>query len=113
MATRASFALRVAAIPFLIAIIAILEMRQPIAMFQLLTFGVAFLFLADIASLLRGNWRDFALVLTSLAFGIFLIEAAANIWGPRDPVVLSPDGLFAPQPVIGWGPGHAGRFHAE
>jgi hypothetical protein len=113
MARTILFALRLVAIPVLLGLIFKIEARQPIAMFRLLTFGAAFLFLADIASLLRGSWRDFALALTSLAFGIFLIEAAANIWGPRDPVVLSPDGLFAPQPVIGWGPGHAGRFHAE
>ena len=113
MTGKLSFVLRVAAIPLFVAIIAILETRQPFGMFRLATFGVLFLLLADIVSLLRGNWRDCALVLASLAFGIFLIEAAGNIWGPRDPVVLSPDGLFAPQPVTGWGPGHAGRFHAE
>jgi hypothetical protein len=113
MARTILFSLRLVAIPVLLALIFKIEAGQPIAMFRLLTFGVAFLFLADIASLLRGSWRDFAFALASLAFGIFLIEAAGNIWGPRDPVVLSPDGLFAPQPVTGWGPGHAGRFHAE
>lgn len=113
MAQRNSFALRLTAIPLLVAIIVILETRQPFGMFRLATFGVLFLLLADIASLLRGNWRDFALVLASLAFGIFLIESAGNIWGPRDPIVLSPDGLYAPRPVIGWGPSRAGRYPNE
>jgi hypothetical protein len=52
-------------------------------------------------------------VLTSLAFGICLIEAVANIWEPRELSVVSPDGLYALRPAIGWGPGHEGRFHAE
>jgi hypothetical protein len=113
MAGKTSFALRVAAIPLFVAIIVILETRQPFGMFRLATFGALFLLLTDIVSLLRGNWREFALVLASLAFGIFLIEAAGNIWGPRDPVVLSPDGLYAPRPVIGWGPSRAGRYPNE
>lgn len=113
MTRRTSFASRVAAIPLLIALIAILETRQPFGMFRLCTFGAVFLLLADVVSLLRGKWRDFALVLASLALGIFLIDAAGNIWGPKDPVVHSPDGLFAPRPVIGWGPNRAGRYPNE
>jgi hypothetical protein len=113
MTGRNSFSLRVAAIPLLIATIVILETRQPFGMFRLATFCAIFLLLADIVLLLRGNWRDFAFVLASLAFGIFLIEAAGNIWGPRDPIVLSPDGLYAPRPVVGWGPSLAGRFPNE
>jgi len=113
MAVRISFALRVVAIPVLLAVIAIVETRQPFNMFRLLSLGVAFVLLVDIASLLRGNWRDFLLVLTSLAFGIFLIEAAANIWEPNQSTVVSPDGLFGSRPVIGWGPGHPGKFHVE
>ena len=42
-----------------------------------------------------------------------LIEAAANIWGPREPTVVGQDGLFALRPVTGWGPVHAGRYHVE
>src|SRR5262249_23665787 len=99
MTGKLSFVLRVAVIPLLVAILATLETRQPFGMFRLATFGVLFLLLADIVSLLRGNWRDFALVLASLTFGIFLIEAAGNIWGPRDPIVLSPVGLFAQRSV--------------
>src|SRR6201987_2615937 len=113
MTGKLSFALRAVAIPLLVAIIAILETRQPFGMFRLATFGVLFLLLADIVLLLRGNWRDFALVLASLAFGLFLIEAAGNIWGSTNPIVLSPDGLYAPRPVIGWGPSRAGRFPNE
>jgi hypothetical protein len=113
MAGRISFALRVAAIPVLVAVIAILETQHPFGMFRLITFGAVFFLFANIASLLRGKWRDFLLVVTSLAFGIFLIEAAANIWEPREPTVVGQDGLFALRPVTGWGPVHAGRYHVE
>src|ERR1700747_3296366 len=113
MGGRTSFALRIVAIPVLIAIIAILETRQPFGMFRLSTVGGVFLLLGDIVLCIRGSWRDFALVLASLAFGLLLIEAAGNIWGPREPIVLSPDGLYAPRPVIGWGPSRAGLFPNE
>jgi hypothetical protein len=113
MAERNSWALRLAAIPVLVAVIVILEARRPFAMFRLVTLGVVFFLLADIASPLRGRWRDILLVLTSLAFGVCLIEAAANIWEPRQLTVVSPEGLNALRPVVGWGPVHAGRYHAE
>jgi hypothetical protein len=74
---------------------------------------LVFFLLADIASLLRGKWLDFLLVLTSLLFGLCLIEGAANIWLPKQLTVVSPNGLFAPRSVVGWGPERAGRFHAE
>jgi len=113
MTGRISLKLRAVAIVVLIVLIAILETRQPFGVFRLITFGAVFLLLADLVSLLRGSWRDFALMLASLAFGLFLIEAAGNVWGPRDPIVSSPDGLYAPRPVLGWGPSRAGRFVSE
>jgi hypothetical protein len=113
MAGRISFALRLAAIPGLVAVIAILETRQPFGMFRLVTFVAVFFLLADIASLLRGKWCDCLIVFTSLAFGICLIEAAATIWEPKQSYFLSPDPLYESRPVTGWGPGHAGQFHAE
>jgi hypothetical protein len=100
-------------IPILLKLIDILETRHPFVTFRLVTFILVFLLLADIAFLLRGKWRDFLIMLTSLAFGICLIEAVANIWEPPERIVVSPEGLFAPRPVIGWGPGHAGQFHAD
>jgi hypothetical protein len=114
MPGRISCGLRVAAVPVLSAVIFIVEMRYPYAMFRLLTFGVAFFLLVDIASLLRGKARDFLIVLTSLAFGICLIEAAAIIWEPKElTVVVSPEGLAAVRPIVGWGPVHAGRYHVK
>ena len=114
MAGKVSFALRLAVVPVLVVVIAFLERRQPFGMFRLITFGAVFFLFANIASLLRGNWRDFLLVLASLAFGIFLIEAAANIWEPREPTNrVVQDGFYAPRPVTGWGPAHTGRFHDE
>ncbi len=113
MAGKTSIALRVAAIPVLLVVIEIIEARQPLATFRLVTFGTVFLLLADIASLLRDKWRVFLIVLTSLSIGMFIIEAVANIWEPLERSVVSPDGLYALRPVIGWGPGHAGQFHDE
>jgi hypothetical protein len=111
MCGRTSFAVRVAAIPVLALVIEIVEARHPFTTFRLVTFGAAFFLLADLASLFRGNWRNFLIVLTSLAFGIFLIEAVANIWEPRQLTVFSVDELSASRPVMG--PSHAGQFHAE
>jgi hypothetical protein len=113
MARRSHFVLRFAAIPVLASLAAMVEAWQPFAMFRLVTFAAVFFLLADIASLLRGKWCDCLIVFTSLAFGICLIEAAATIWEPRELTGVSPDGLYAPRPAIGLGPGHAGRFHAE
>lgn len=96
----------------LLAIIATIEKRQPWEWFRLLTLILVFLLVADITSLVRGKWRDFALVLTSLALGLCLMEAAANIFEPKTLVNME-HGWSVPQPVIGWGPGHAGRFHME
>jgi hypothetical protein len=113
MIKKYSFGLRVALIPALFALIAIVEAWQSFAMFRLVTFVVVFLLLADIVSLVRGKWRDFALVLAALAFGVCLIEAAANIRQYRQATVLFPNGLAVRRPVIGWGPEHAGRYHVE
>ncbi|MDQ6703547.1 MAG: hypothetical protein M3Z96_10830 [Pseudomonadota bacterium] len=68
--------------------------------------------LAGIASRLRGKLRDGLVVLASLAFGLSIIEATAAILETKvSPVITT--GLSVLQPVVGWGPEHAGRFHAE
>ncbi|WP_202899143.1 SGNH/GDSL hydrolase family protein [Methylocapsa aurea] len=106
-----SFTLRLAAIPLLLGAAAFIELKQPLPYFRLFTFTVVFFLLADIASLARGKSRDFLLVLASLAFGISLIEAGANFWEPRKADAAAP-GAIGPKPIVGWGPDHAGRFHA-
>jgi hypothetical protein len=64
--------------------------------------------------LLRGKWRNFLLVPASLAFGICLIEGAANIWEPKEVTVVSPPyGLYTTRPIIGEGPDRAGLFHQQ
>jgi hypothetical protein len=113
MPGRISLGLRIAAVPVLSAVIFIVETRHPYAMFRLLTFGAGFFLLADLASLFGGKARDFLITLTSLAFGICLIEAAAIIWEPKEPTVILPKGLSAVTPIIGWGPVHAGRYHVN
>jgi hypothetical protein len=113
MARRLFFVLRLAAIPVLAALTAMMEARQPFAMFRLVTFGAVFFLLVDIASLLRSGWRDCLIVFASLAFGMFLAEAVATAWEPRPATVNWSEGLYASRPVLGLGPIHAGRFHAE
>jgi hypothetical protein len=101
-----------AVILLLLGLIALMEARQPFPSFRLATFILAFLALAGMASLLRGKLRDGLVVLASLAFGLSIIEATAAIRETKELIVVT-KGLQVRQPVIGWGPQHPGRFHAE
>jgi hypothetical protein len=113
MAINIFNAVRAAAIPLLLALIVAVEKHEPWEWYRLLSAILVFLLLADITSLSRGRLRDFLLVLTSLTFGVCLIEAAANIWQYKQPLLLYPEGLTDQRPVIGWGPQHAGSYHVE
>ncbi|WOJ89395.1 SGNH/GDSL hydrolase family protein [Methylocapsa polymorpha] len=112
MVRRFSFPLRLAAIPLLLGLVVYLELKHPLPYFRLLTFVSVFALLADLASLARGKSRDFLLVLASLAFGISLIEAGANILEPKTSISMT-RGWSVRQPIIGWGPEHPGQFHAQ
>lgn len=103
---------RYAIILILLGLIALIEARHPFPFFRLATFIFVFLVFAVLASLLRGKWRDGLIVLASLAFGLCVGEAVATILEIRGPPVPK-NGLFVPQPVIGWGPQHPGRYHVE
>jgi hypothetical protein len=106
--------LRYAILLILLGLIALFETRQPFPSFRLASFILAFLALALSASLLRGKLRDGFVVLASLAFGLSIVEAAAILLDRQGGVVASvTNGWSVPQPVIGWGPQHAGSFHAE
>jgi hypothetical protein len=89
-----------------------MEVRHPFPFFRLATFILAFLALAGMAALLRGKIRDGFVILASLAFGLSIIEATATFLETKELLVVT-NGLYAPQPVVGWGPEHAGRFHTE
>ncbi len=112
MARKLSLMPRLAAIPVLLALIGWMEARHPVPAFRLFTFFFVFLVFADLASLLLGKGRNGLVVLASLAFGLSIIETTATILENKVPPVAT-NGLFVPQPIIGWGPEHAGRFHAE
>ncbi|PNE09918.1 MAG: hypothetical protein CR217_17325 [Beijerinckiaceae bacterium] len=103
---------RYAVILVALCLIALVEARHPFPLFRLATFLLAFLALAGMASLLRGKLRDGLVVLVSFAFGLSIIETTATVLETKDLLVVT-NGLYAPQPVIGWGPEHAGRFHHE
>ena len=112
MSRNLSLKLRYGLLLILLGLIAFLEARQPFASFRLVSFILAFLALACSASLLRGKWRDGFVVMTSLAFGLSFVETIAVIFDSRSLPVLA-KGFTVPQPVIGLGPEHAGRFHSE
>lgn len=112
MAGQLFFYFRIAAIPVLVALIAVLETHYSFPTLRLCTFILVFFVFADIASLLRGRRRDFAVAITSLAFGLCVIEAAANIFEPKELTTTSPDGMFTQRPVLGWGPMLSGHYHS-
>ncbi len=97
----------------LLCLIALMESCHPFPFFRLATFMLAFLALACVASLMRGNLRDSLVVLASPAFGLSTFEAIATISETTVSLVVATKGLAVLWPDIGWGPGHAGRFHAE
>jgi hypothetical protein len=103
---------RYAVILILLGLVALMEARPPFSSFRLASFILAFLALAGMASLLRGKLRDGLVVLASLAFGLSIVESTATILDSRVVAVFA-NGFTVPQPVIGLGPEHAGRFHAE
>ena len=103
---------RMAAIPVLLGLIGWMEAAHPVPIFRLFTFLFVFLVVADLASLLRGKARDGLIVLASLAFGLGVIEGVAIVLEPKV-LLTSTEGWSILRPVIGWGPAHPGRFHAE
>jgi hypothetical protein len=112
MINKFSFLLRIIAMPFLIGLVVLMETRHSPDWFRLFTFICIFLLLVDIASLLRGRLRDALLALASLAFGLCFIETVANFFEAKQ-LIVSSDGWSVRQPIIGWGPEHAGRFHSQ
>jgi hypothetical protein len=107
-----SLSLRFAAILVLLGFIALMEVTHFFQLFRLFTLIFVFLLLVNIASLLGGKLRDALLVLASLAFGLCLTEAAVDMLEAKTSMIITP-GLSVRQPIIGWGPERAGRFHAE
>src|ERR1700730_4268082 len=101
-----------AAIVIIVCLIALMEAGHPFPSFRLATFILSFLVLAGMASQLNGKLLHGLVVLASLAFGLSLIEATAPVCEPREMLVVT-NGWKVRQPVVGWGPEHAGRFVAE
>ncbi|MGH6858440.1 MAG: SGNH/GDSL hydrolase family protein [Methylocella sp.] len=112
MNRRLSLKSRYAVVLILLCVIALMEVCRPLPHFRLATFILAFLALADLASLLEGKWRDGLVILASLAFGLSIAEAAATILETKALSVVT-HGESVRRPVVGWGPEHLGRFHAE
>ncbi|MGH6823697.1 MAG: SGNH/GDSL hydrolase family protein, partial [Methylocella sp.] len=112
MNRRLSLKSRYAVVLILLCVIALMEVCRPLPHFRLATFILAFLALADLASLLEGKWRDGLVILASLAFGLSIAEAAATILETKALSVVT-HGESVRRPVVGWGPEHPGRFHAE
>ena len=77
-------ALRIAAVPFFLALIAWVELKQPYPFFRLLSFVFGFLCVACLASLARGPCTRPAAILASFAFGLCVLEVAATSIGAKD-----------------------------
>ena len=60
-----------------------MEIHRPGPIFRLYTFILFFVLLADVTSLLRGRLRDVLLIVTSLMFGLTLVEAAVDFLVPQ------------------------------
>ena len=103
---------RFAAIPVLLALIGWMDARHPVSAFRLFTFFFLFLVFADLASLLRGKWRNGLVVLASLAVGLCVVEGVATLLEPKTSTMIT-QGRSVRRPVVGWGPEHAGLFHGE
>jgi hypothetical protein len=116
MIKQISLLFRIAAIPVLILLIALIEMNVPVrhffSNFRLITFVLFFFLLADAASLVRGGKRDVLVALASIAFGLCIVEALAIRSEPKQTLVTT-NGWSVYRPEIGWGPEHAGRYHSE
>jgi hypothetical protein len=126
--------LRLAVVLCLAAGIVSFETSRSVPAFRFWTFLLFALALAYLTSLLRGRWRDGALVVVSLALGLCAIEGIASFLQPT-PIVhaeaLKPEAshgvasllsqpIFGaqkrcdwvvPSASLGWRPGHAGQFH--
>jgi hypothetical protein len=112
MSKKLSPILQFAALPILVGLIALMELKHPFPLFRLLTFLLVSLLLADIAFILRGKARDVVLLLVSVAVGALIIESVSNLIEPKTSINTT-RGWSVRQPVMGWGPEHSGRFHAE
>ncbi len=112
MSCKLSLMSRHAVILIALGLIALMEARHPFPSFRLATFILASLALAGIAARLRGKLRDGVVVLASLALCLSIVEATATVLETRELLVVT-NGFSVRQPVVGWGPEHPGRFHAE
>lgn len=100
------------AIPVLLGLIALFEARHFVSFFRLFTFIAFFLLLADLGWLAHGKTRDALLLLASLAFGLVVIEGAADVMMHQASGTAALRGAWSVgEPIVGWGPAKPGRFH--
>jgi hypothetical protein len=112
MTRKGHFAARLALAALFAGLIVWLEATHPFPKFRFASFVAAFGLLADLASLTTGRTRDALVVVASLAAGCSIAEIAAGA-APAHSALTIDRGWSVRQPVIGWGPNHAGTFHAE
>ncbi len=104
--------IKVGAAPVLIALIALVEIARFVSFYRLVTFCLAFLLVADLASLARGRLRFALVAVASFAFALCALELTALLSREKFILNVTP-GWSVYEPVLGWGAEHPGVYHAE
>ncbi|MBO0733061.1 MAG: SGNH/GDSL hydrolase family protein [Methylocapsa sp.] len=101
------------AVPVLLGLAIFAVGALPYSKYDRLLYGVIlFIFITDIATIVRGKTRDAAVVLLSLLFGLMAAELLA-IRLEAHPLSREPRDFIASDPVLGWGPARSGVFKAQ
>lgn len=110
MKSPRALVVRLAIMVLLIAGIIYLEESRRVFAFRFWTFVLSAFALGVLTSILRGGWRDVALVATSFAVGLSAVEGVATLVQPPSLVRHSPRDFMVPWQPLGWEPAHAGQF---
>jgi len=112
MTIKPSYVLRLGLIILIIAVATRGELHHFIRDFRLFTFcSLAAAAIVGL-TLARGRIRDLLLIVATIMVGLSLVETTA-IFLERRPLITMTEGWSVPRPIIGWGPAHAGVFHAK
>ena len=85
---------------------------EPSRYVVLITYAVLFALFSSFVVILRGRWRDMALVFASFSLGLVAIELI--VWRVSGaPITYKEKGSWAPMPELGWSPARPGPIHEK